>query len=131
MNPVAKIGILTISDRASRGDYADEGGPEQGRTQEITNRVRYWGPGGTWVYRGCLASLGKPEWGFGDDPEGEDAQGRRHSGEVKEPAPGLRGHGPEPGDLRQSKDASVEGGPHEAGDAEHLARMQIERGPKP
>ena len=27
MKPVAKIGILTISDRASRGDYADEGGP--------------------------------------------------------------------------------------------------------
>jgi molybdopterin adenylyltransferase len=27
MNPVAKIGILTVSDRASRGEYADEGGP--------------------------------------------------------------------------------------------------------
>lgn len=27
MNPVAAIGILTVSDRASRGDYADEGGP--------------------------------------------------------------------------------------------------------
>lgn len=27
MNLVAKIGILTVSDRASRGEYADEGGP--------------------------------------------------------------------------------------------------------
>ncbi len=27
MNPVAKIGILTVSDRASRGEYVDEGGP--------------------------------------------------------------------------------------------------------
>lgn len=27
MNPVAAIGILTVSDRASRGEYADEGGP--------------------------------------------------------------------------------------------------------
>ena len=25
--PLARIGILTVSDRASRGDYADEGGP--------------------------------------------------------------------------------------------------------
>ena len=27
MNPPARIGIVTVSDRASRGDYADEGGP--------------------------------------------------------------------------------------------------------
>jgi molybdopterin adenylyltransferase len=27
MPPVARIGILTVSDRASRGEYADEGGP--------------------------------------------------------------------------------------------------------
>jgi molybdopterin adenylyltransferase len=27
MSPVALIGILTVSDRASRGEYADEGGP--------------------------------------------------------------------------------------------------------
>jgi len=27
MNAPARIGILTVSDRASRGDYADEGGP--------------------------------------------------------------------------------------------------------
>jgi len=26
-SPTARIGILTVSDRASRGDYADEGGP--------------------------------------------------------------------------------------------------------
>ncbi len=26
-HPVARIGILTVSDRASRGEYADEGGP--------------------------------------------------------------------------------------------------------
>ena len=26
-NPPANIGILTVSDRASRGDYTDEGGP--------------------------------------------------------------------------------------------------------
>ena len=27
LHPPARIGILTVSDRASRGDYADEGGP--------------------------------------------------------------------------------------------------------
>ncbi len=27
MSPTARIGILTVSDRASRGEYADEGGP--------------------------------------------------------------------------------------------------------
>jgi molybdopterin adenylyltransferase len=27
MTPPARIGIVTVSDRASRGDYADEGGP--------------------------------------------------------------------------------------------------------